>query len=92
MTRGKMMFDEVKSAIYAKCLVPCLSPLKVDLFLLLFLVEMVMGPCLCATLRDLNWFSIYQEKSLHCSYVPVQGTVWRGEKSGRFSDPRQLTV
>jgi len=46
----------------------------------------------CATLRDLNWFSIYQEKSLHCSYVPVQGTVWRGEKSGRFSDPRQLTV
>ena len=37
------MFDEVKSAIHAKCLVPCLAPLKVYLFLFLFLVEMVMG-------------------------------------------------
>lgn len=40
MTREKMMFDEVKSAIYAKCLV------KVYLFLFLFLVEMVMGAVL----------------------------------------------
>lgn len=40
MTREKMMFDEVKSTIYAKCLV------KVYLFLFLFLVEMVMGAAL----------------------------------------------
>lgn len=34
------MFNEVKSAIYAKCL------MKVYLFLFLFLVEMVMGAAL----------------------------------------------
>ena len=46
MTREEVIFDEVKSALYAKCFAPCLAPLEVSLFLFLLLAEMVTGAAL----------------------------------------------
>lgn len=46
MTREEMMFNEVKSALYAKCFAPRLAPLEVSLFLSLLLAETVTGAAL----------------------------------------------